>query len=189
LSLFPPDTGELLDEEAFDKRFDAAWATARSRFFKCEARQTYAEPDDPSFQAFARGDFAEARRLVVERVREQQPMYADALARGLTLTRVRVAELPLTPYLSEYEIPSYRASQELGERIFVATTDRLSEPELGDFLLFDSDTVFVHRHDADGKPDGAWLVAATDAAPYVALAERLLSRSRPLDDFLAEQTS
>ena len=28
--------------------------------------------------------------------------------------RVRVAKLPLTSYLSEYEIPSYKVSQELG---------------------------------------------------------------------------
>jgi hypothetical protein len=58
--------------------------------------------------------------------------------------------------------------------------------QLGDYLLFDDDTVFVHRHNAQGVPDGAWLVTGHEATePYVALAEYLLSNSESLDRFLA----
>jgi hypothetical protein len=190
LSLFPPTSGELLDEDAFDKQFDDAWSAARTRFFKCETLQAYMEPDDPSFQAFERGDFPEARHLVAERIRAQRMMYDEALGRGLTLARVRVAALPLTPYLSEYEIPSYEVSQGLGETIRIATKDQLGEMQVGDFLLFDNDVVFVHCHNSQGVPDGAWRVSGFDATkPYVALAEHLLSNSQPLDHFLASYTS
>jgi hypothetical protein len=186
MTLFPPSSGELLDEDTFDRQFDGAWAAARTRFFKCEALQTYTEPADPSYQAFEHGDFAEARRLVTERIRAQRPMYDEALGRGLTLARVRVAKLPLTPYLSEYEIPSYEVSQELGETIRIALTEQLGAMEIGDYLLFDDDTAFVHRHDNQGMPSGAWRVSGLEAVkPYVALAEYLLSNSQSLENFLA----
>lgn len=54
------------------------------------------------------------------------------------------------------------------------------------YLLFDDDIVFVHRHDNQGVPNGAWRVSGAEAAkPYVALAEYLLSNSQSLEDFLA----
>ncbi|MBP2472563.1 hypothetical protein JOF53_001435 [Crossiella equi] len=68
-------------------------------FWKLERQQHFAEPDNPSWRAFHGGDWGLARQRLAAMREEFTAYYRRALARGVRHWRVRVVELPLTPYL------------------------------------------------------------------------------------------
>jgi hypothetical protein len=192
MRLDAPPGGAQLSKDAFRERFLAEWKRSDHRFLKVERRQEYSEPDDPSYQAFERGDFAEAYDLVAKRLREQESFYKPARDKGLELIRLRIVEFPLTDYLKCYELPSYRVSSELGEDIRITAIESvkslLTALEVPDFLLFDSRCVLVNTYDPNGSPNGALLV--TDGATirhYVEAATELQNASVDLHSFLSEQ--
>jgi hypothetical protein len=187
-----PAGATQLDKDAFRNRFLAEWKQSDRRFLKVERRQEYAEPDDPSYQAFARGDFPKAQELVAERLREQESFYKPARDKGLELVRLRIVEFPLTDYLRCYELPSYRVSEELGEDIRITPAEPI-EPLLArlgvpDFLLFDDRCVLVNTYDQSSAPSGALLVTDSGVVQsYIDAAEDLRAASVPLQSFLTEQ--
>ncbi len=192
MGLDAPSPSTLLSSNEFRERFLKEWHASSTRFLKVERRQNYAEPSDPSYQAFARGNFAEAHRLVAERIREQEPFYRPARARGVDLLRIRIVDQPLSSYLRDYELPSYVISAQLGERIVVTRADAirqiLDEFRVPDFLLFDARCVLVNRHSEAGTPDGALLVDEPSLVDeYRSVAERLLASAVGLDSFLVEE--
>lgn len=91
-------SGERLDLSAyladFQERFDAAL-----QFWKLERGQVFEEPRSESWKAFRRGDWEESLRLMDG----LRPGFTDYRrrndARGMSSRRVRVAELPLTPFM------------------------------------------------------------------------------------------
>jgi hypothetical protein len=156
------ETATALSPEEFSGAFRSLWETLTSRFFKFEGRQTYAEPGDSSFEAFRRRELEEARRLVVERIAAQQPLYRSAASRGVQIVRVRRYELPLTPYLRDYELYGYIAGTEFGEEVLMveasdadALGQLIGETTLPDFVLFDDTVVLVQDYDVHGRFQGA----------------------------------
>lgn len=192
MRLDKPRPSTQLSSTEFSDRFLSEWHSTSQRFFKVERRQEYEEPDDPSYQAFERGDFAEAHALVAKRIRDQDSFYAPARAKGIELVRIRIVEFPLSSYLKDYELLSYPVSEELGERIFVTEADSirgiLDDLAVPDFLLFDERCVLVNTHDANGSPNGGLLVTDPDAvAQYATVAVELQRPAISLATFLADQ--
>lgn len=189
MRLVPPEPSTVLTEEEFGERFEREWERLTSRFFKFERLQEYRVPDDPSFQAFERGDLEEARRRDRENILAQKPLYDAAHAKGVILVRVRVVELPLSDYLRLYELPSYRVSAACGEEIRITRADQhqelLTTTRLSDFIAFDDRVVLVNKYDEGAAPDGAWLVEQPQLVKrFVDTGEQLLATSVSLDEFL-----
>jgi hypothetical protein len=180
-----------VDSAGFYAAFERHWVGLRSRFFKLEPLQAYQEPDNPSFLDFRRGDSASAAAKLEEVVCQNSRYHTDACRRGVTMTRVRLVELPLSDYL-RWEFQSYRVSARYGERILVLdlTGAPRSGPlwNSGDFVLFDCSAVLVHRYDPDGFLRGGWLIDHPAAVEgYVRLAEACLPACMPLGLFERQQ--
>ncbi len=176
--------GSYLAPADFSVRFREEWDAAQVRFLKVERRQWYSQSGDESFDAFVDGQYERAERLLREIVLGQEEMYASAQARGVDLVRLRLVEEPLSDYLRFYEIPSYSVSEDLGERILLASVDS-SQDELPDCIIFDSAVMFVNAYDGVGRLIGAVEVRAKDQIEHHAnLAEGLLAGGQPLAEFV-----
>lgn len=190
-SLFPPKPKyacQRLDEGGWRSSFRKLWPTLTQRYFMFEGRQAYAQPGDPSYEAFIRGDLAEAARQLASAIAAQEGLYSALFRKGVDFVRVRAVELPLSPYLRDYEFPAYRISSQYGERILIL---RLSETEpssqffaASDFLLFDSSAALVHDYDPTGLLRGGWLCRNAEyCAQLYALSRELVSASVPFRTF------
>lgn len=169
----------------FTAHFLDAWSAAQERFLKIERRQTYSQVDDESYQAFLRGDYADALSLLRRELMQQRAMYDEARANGVALVRLRQFEEPLSDYLRHYEIPSYSISEELGETVYFARPDP-SADELPDCIVFDSTVMFVNTYDGLGRLGGAIEVLDQEQIQRtVSLAEKLLTTAEPLGSFVA----
>jgi hypothetical protein len=176
--------GAYLAPPDFTKRFRAAWDAAQSRFLKVERRQSYNQAGDDSYEAFRRGDFETAAKLLEQGLLGQSVMYAAAQERGVELVRLRLVEQPLSDYLRHYEIPSYTVSEKLGERIVLSTVDRRSD-DLPDCIVFDEEVMFVNAYDGLNRLVGAIEVRdGEQIAKHIALAERFLAAGTSLQAFV-----
>jgi hypothetical protein len=174
--------GAFIAPSDFSERFTSAWKDAQTRFLKVERKQSYNQGGDSSYEAFVRGDYETAQKLLKDELLQQREMYSDAQTRGLELVRIRQFEEPLSDYLRYYEIPSYFVSEELGETIWFARPDPAKD-ELPDCIIFDSEVLFVNTYDSLDRLAGAVEirdkeqinVASIEAAKLLASAERLSS--------------
>jgi hypothetical protein len=168
----------------FKEHFKQAWNDAQSRFFKIERRQSYNQAGDESFEAYISGDYETARHLVRKGVLAQDEMYAQARARGIDLVRLRLIQQPLSDYLRYYEIPSYFASEELGERIGFVEVAKDNDA-LPDCIIFDAHLMFINAYDGLDRLVGAIeIMDHNEIDRYLGLAESLLVESQPLGDFV-----
>lgn len=117
---------ELADYYAdFEKHF---WHSAGPGFWKLERQQTFKEPGYDSWEAFARGDWAEALRLL-EADRADMAEYHRRITRhGFTARRVRVVEKPLSAYM-QWELHALRIRDECGGPTRVLTADQVTRFE------------------------------------------------------------
>ncbi|MFI6347400.1 DUF6879 family protein [Streptomyces sp. NPDC050560] len=142
--------------------------------WKLERRQHFREPGDASWDAFDLGDWDEALRLIDA----QRPALSDlsrlAARHRCRLLRVRVVELPLTPYL-RWELHLLRVRAECGELIRVIRPAHLADQEregaVPELVTLNDDTVYEIRYGADGTLEGA--VRYVDSATRHAVAARI----------------
>lgn len=169
-----------LDTAEFQALFDAA----RQSVFRLEGLQTYAVPaDDAELAAFRTG----APRP--ERSVRTSPWLAriavSTATRGVSWSRVRVIEWPLTEY-TRYELVTYVESQAAGERILITE----QHPGCDDFWLLDArtdDQVGVWmRYDSDGALLARELVSDPAVLAEMAdVADRAVAAAVPLNTWLA----
>lgn len=170
----------LLDTPRFQALFDAA----RQSVFRLEGRQNYAiAADDDELVAFRTG----APRP--ERSVRTSPWLAriavSTATRGVSWSRVRVIEYPLTEYTA-YELVTYVESQAAGEQILITEQPAPCD----DFWLFDAGTDHAvgvwMRYDVDGVQLGRELVTDSDTlAQMAAVAARVTAEANPLNVWLA----
>jgi len=177
----------MLTKTEFLKEAHSAWNKLSGRFFKLEELQSFAEPGDPSFEAYRRGDRIAAARLIKSRVAKQGIMYGSALSRGVKLLRVRIVDLPITPYLS-YEWPAYHVNATIGETILVPEpaliSDLRHDRRMKDFLLFDDFLVLLLHYDSAGVFVGATPITDSERVQeYKEFSESLLPKSMPFTEF------
>lgn len=154
----------LLDLPCTELSLDAYLSDFESYFWqvtetwKLERRQTFREPDVPSWVALAEGDWAKALRLA-EEMRPSIRAHQERLdERGSTQHRIRVVEMPPSPYLW-WELHILRIRAELGERITVLEAAGLSSleetRELPEVLVLGDQVAYVIEYDRTGVLNGA----------------------------------
>lgn len=101
-----------LDAYRSDFRQRDAAVTDRDSW-KFERRQDFQEQASPSWDAFRRGEWAEALRLMGDRREHWRRLAREDRERRSAFHRVRVVEEPLTPYL-QWELHALRVQGESG---------------------------------------------------------------------------
>jgi hypothetical protein len=126
--------------------------------WKLERRQHFREPGDPSWEAFSRGDWTEALRLIEARRPELLDVGRLAALHRCRLLRVRVVERPITPYL-HWELHLLRVRAECGELIRVVGPEEVAAYEgagpVPELVTLNDDTVYEIRYDTAGVLAGA----------------------------------
>ncbi len=185
--IYPPsEYSPLSIESGGVDEFATFFGALRSRWVKMEFLQEYDESGFEGYEAFRAGRFDDAARLVQEMVKGQTEVYAHARKHDVDMIRIRVCELPLSPYLLHYEIPAYLADIECGEQIrFIDVDDVrdiLDETGVSDYVVFDDSRVTALIYD----PRNARLKEArlVDSPPllraYIEVTEELIRRSTPM---------
>ncbi|MFI0483109.1 DUF6879 family protein [Actinomadura sp. 9N215] len=141
-----------------------AEVTARSAeiedfFWKLERRQTFQEPGDASYRAFARGDWSEAVRIKDEGRDTLRQRFAE---QGFVLRRIRVVESPVTPYL-QWEIQALRVRAEAGEEIRVLDAsvirDREADRPMPEVIILGTKVLYEVLYDEAGLHSGGRRIA------------------------------
>jgi hypothetical protein len=187
MAIYPPAKSRSISTtNGHTDDFDTFFNELRSRWVKVERLQEYDESDSAGYQAFKRGDYAESRTLVQQMVRSQTGIYAHAQQFGVIMIRIRICELPLSPYLVHYEIPAYLADIECGEDIrFVDARlidDLLTDTGISDYVLFDDKRVTALIYDAASATLQDVLMTEDQAVvrQYVEVSDELIRRSVPM---------
>ncbi|GIJ23609.1 DUF6879 family protein [Micromonospora lutea] len=188
--LLDGDPGELLPLNAywadFDKRF---WTTGPPGFWKLERQQTFKEPNDESWQAFAAGRWDESLRILDARRSEFEDYYRRIADGGFATRRVRVVQQPLTPYL-QWELHVLRLRHEYGGLTRVVGADRVvaaeAEGALPEIYTLGTDVMYEAIYDADGVLEAArrWRNPRV-VARCQDFIESLYNDGEPLDEYFA----
>lgn len=187
MAIYPPAGSRSIGStnghvDDFQKFFDELL----TRWVKVERLQEYDEPDSPGYHAFKRGDYREAGKLVQAMVKAQTEFYSRAREHGIAMIRIRICDLPLSPYLVHYEIPAYLADIECGEQVrFVDAKEiegLLTETGLSDYVLFDDRRVTALVYDTGTATLQDALLAEHPEVvqQYVDVTEELIRRSTPM---------
>ncbi|MDW6059969.1 hypothetical protein SAZ11_20635 [Streptomyces sp. FXJ1.4098] len=125
----PVGQGERLLLGAYQSEFRQRRAELRDRHsWKFERQQEFEELDD-SREAFCRGHWEEALRLLDEEREAHLKTAQRDRERGTAFHRVRVVEEPLTPYM-QWELHALRVQSEAGKEIRIVTPAALSSLEI-----------------------------------------------------------
>lgn len=151
-------SGEWLPEKAYRETFGKDfWRINEYGFWKFERQQTFSEPGNDSWHAFAQGNWQEALRLI-EVQRPDWESYFQRIAEHDILTRrVRVVEYPVAAYL-HWELHLLRLEEQLGEEVSVIGSDRIERFEksgpLPELVTLGSDVMYRIVYREDGALEG-----------------------------------
>jgi len=155
--------------------------------WKLERRQHFEEQGSPSRDAFRRGDWAEALRLLEARGAALRASVEGERRRRSFFHRVRVVEEPLTPYL-QWELHSQRQRAEYGERIHVVDAAHVRAAEtaapLPEVVILGGSHLYTVVYSASGAPEGA--VRFTDPAlvrPWEVFLRRLYAEGEDVRSY------
>lgn len=164
-------SGVRLTEDAYDKDFDDREATLKPcELWKLERRQHFREPGGASWEAFARGDWDDALHLIEAGRDALKRAAREAAEHRSHLTRVRVVERPITPYL-QWELYALRLHAEYGEHIRVIGPGLIREYEargpLPEIITLGPDAFYEILYDEDGVCEGAVRYLGADGTARV----------------------
>lgn len=161
--------------------------------WKLERRQHFRQPGTPSWEAFARGEWDEALRLIEARRGPLMKSGAETAKRGTHLYRLRIVAQPVIPYL-QWELHSLRLRAECGELIRVlpaaAVRDLEEDGELPEIVTLGPSVAYRILYDASGELTGG--VKVTDpqlVGRATALIRRLYARGEDLAEFFAREVA
>jgi hypothetical protein len=163
---FLPKTDDLTSSgeyfgspQDFLASFGAAYDAVRGQLLKFEGRQEYHEIDNPSYEAFLRGETNRAIELIRQAKKGDEPFYNKLAADKVEIIRVRPIKIPRSKYLN-WEIENYKVSETYGERIFFFHYHQLAElletKVHHDFMIFDARFAFLHNYDDNNVLLGGW---------------------------------
>lgn len=187
---FPPRPDLVkarLSPEDFRREFRDASRRVTGRVYKLERRQTFQEPGNPSWEAFAAGDMRRALDLIDENRAAQRDFKKIFDDRDAHFYRLRIIEDPLSSYL-KWELAHFRLNAEEGEKIYIVNQAMVADLDLryrlDDYTIFDRSLAFFLNYSDDGLFLHADLVSdRTVIAELVALSEEVLARSIPFEDY------
>lgn len=141
--------GERLELPEYYADFEDNFRHARE-FWKLERGQVYAEPGDDSWEAFNRGDWDEALRLLEADRQELKRFFSAA---GAESRRIRIVSLPVTPYL-QWELHALKIRDESGRPIRIlplsAVADLEDQGSLPEIYTMDRNVMYQAMYDAHG---------------------------------------
>lgn len=139
---------DYLDD--FDSRLPHA---ADAGIFKLERRQSFRQPESPSWAAFARGSWDEALRALDAASANTERELSTLTRMGVRVHRLRIAEEPLAPYL-QWEFHSLRIRHRCGEDIRVGGADLVAaleqSGELAEIVVVGTSALYEIHYSADG---------------------------------------
>ncbi|MFE1936268.1 DUF6879 family protein [Streptomyces sp. NPDC059474] len=161
-----PAEGDWLELDDYSDDFDLHYEKTRNRdCWKLERKQYFKESNSPSWNAFHRGDLAEAERLLKDQAQALREAAEEAASRGSVFRRVRITEQPLTPYV-QWELRSLRVRSENGGPVRVvpaAAVSRLeSEGPLPELVVLGGRVLYQVMYTEESAPRGA--IRFTDPA-------------------------
>lgn len=152
-------TTEYLGLDGYVEDFYRVSADLDGPIWKSERAQTFSESGNPSWEAFAEGRWDEAVDLAGAGSAELKGYFADLDTRGCSFHRVRVVELPPTPYL-RWETHVIRTRALAGERVRVVITQLLASVEsrygrLPELVILGTRAGHLVDYSVDGVATGA----------------------------------
>lgn len=127
-------------------------------FDKLERLQHFREPDNPSWEAFVDGDWAEAQRIRQCNRPTVVAEFAEDVRHGLVSRRVRVVDIPVTPYL-QWELHGLKLRAECGENIRIVDSTAVAMYEtsrvIPELIFMDSLAMYEICYDDSGLLCGA----------------------------------
>ncbi|WP_089153975.1 DUF6879 family protein [Micromonospora sp. NBS 11-29] len=190
LELRSGDSANRLDLTDYWADFeDRFWRTTGPGFWKLERQQTFKEPTDEGWRAFAAGRWEESLQLLQGRRAEFAEYYRRIKDSGFATRRVRIVDEPLTPYL-QWELHVLRLRHEYGGLTRVVDAAAIAPAEkkgvLPELYTLGTEVMYEAIYDADGVLTAArrWLDPQL-AARCQAFIESLYRDGEPLDEFFA----
>jgi len=185
--------GQRLDFPEYGRDYTMRLTAAGGRAVKLERQQHFIEPENPSWCAlFEDGNWARSLELFAAMVADMRAEQDRRSCRGDQFRRVRVVELPPTPYL-HWELRGLLTRTECGERIVVVTPEQVAQYEqravLPEIVVIGT-AVYQVLYGDNGAVMGA--VVSTDPAEvrhWTTVLETLFAAGEPLASFFAREVS
>lgn len=144
--------GERLELPEYYADFQHNFRCTRE-FWKLERGQVFAEPGDPSWEAFDAGDWIEAMRLIEARREDLKRYHEENAAAGTETRRIRIVSLPVSPYL-QWELHLLKARDEAGGPIRILHASAVAGLEdqgpLPDIYTMDTNVMYQAVYDQQG---------------------------------------
>ncbi|MBB4933186.1 hypothetical protein F4561_004006 [Lipingzhangella halophila] len=181
----------LLERDVYLAEYWDTYEQVGGVFWKLERGQTFREPGDPSWEAFAAGDWDRALELNEADRSEAEAMAEKDRQVGIETRRIRVVEHPVTPYV-QWEMQFLRLLAEAGQSLRVVLPAQAAHLErerpLPEIVLLGERVLYMVRYDSAGTPNGAWRIGDRDAiAECRADLADLFGQGEPIQDFYARE--
>lgn len=182
--------GERLELKAYYAEFQRNFRHARE-FLKLERGQTYAEPGDPSWEAFDRGDWAASMRLLEERREDLKRYHQENAAGGTRTRRIRIVRLPLSRYL-QWELHLLKLRDETGGLIRILLDADVAaledEGPLPDIYTMDTNVMYRAIYDKHGVLEYALRFTDKHLVSHCRdFIKDLYDRGEPIGSFFARE--
>ncbi len=182
--------GERLELPEYYPDFQRNFRQARE-FWKLERGQVFAEPGDPSWEAFDAGDWNRSMRLLGERREDLNRYHKENTAAGTKTRRIRIVSLPVTPYL-QWELHLLKARDETGGPIRILQANDIADLEdqgsLPDIYTMDGTVMYQAVYDERGVLEYA--LRYTEQALVVRCRDfiaDLYARGEPISSFFERE--
>jgi len=174
----------------FERHF---WKTGAPGFWKLERQQVFKEPFEPSWAAFAAGDWEGAMRLIRGKREDFGQYYQRIADQGFINRRVRIVEKPLTPYL-QWELHVLALRHEFGGLTSVVEASQVTAFEtrrpLPEIYTLGTEVMYEALYDRNGVLEAAHRF--TDHALIIEcqqFIQSLYESGEPLDRFMAREVT
>lgn len=176
-----------LDLESYLRDYWREYDKIEDVFWKLERAQTFREDGDPSWEAFARGNWIRALELNEADRSTAERMAGKDRRLGIRTRRIRVVERPVSPYV-QWEMHFFRLLAEAGQELRVIASEALGRFEqrrpVPEIVILGDRVMYEVLYDRSGASRGARRIDEPDiiAACRSDLAG-LFGRAEPLLTF------
>jgi hypothetical protein len=181
----------VLERDAYLSDYRREYERIDDAFWKLERGQTFREIGDASWEAFAGGDWDLSLELNEADRATAMEMAENDRKHGIRTNRIRVVELPVSPYV-QWEMQFFRLLVEAGQELRVLDARELRDHErhqpLPELALLGSRVLYQVLYESDGTPCGARRIddPGIIRACRAELAA-LFARGEPLMDFFSRE--
>lgn len=172
--------GLVLDVPGYQEAFDRDHASCAEPLWKLERAQSFYEPDVASWRAMMDGDWAGSLALV----ETMMPRVTDYLRSLAPVRRVRVVELPISPYLQwETHVLEMRARAGSPCRVVHAARVAALDP-LPELVIFSPTLMYEVLYDEYGGGVGGKRVTDPGVVgPCLRIVQELFAEGEDVRDF------